>query len=211
MKPESLLGKPAKDVILAIVETNPHIEQMEFVRYTPNDPDQADLFWHYPGGIFVVSNTWKEFLDYLTSEKLQSSSAEIGVTSLAQVTRENPDPNTYYLGHKYSHIPLLDLDFPFSSRLEDAKSFLKGAGQTGWLLNSGNGSFHFYGARLMPQDNWLQFLSDADREGILSRKFFEMSINPKIHLKDPLATPYSTLRITNSPQRPQVPTVIDII
>lgn len=211
--PEKLIGQPAKEVVLEIFREDLGIKQIAFARYTPNDNEELDAFWKWPDlGTTPTAEGLSDFLNWLTSPELQHQDTEIGVSSLVEITREK-DPGVYMdLGHYYAHIPMLNFSLfgvPETIVIRDIKRFLKGEGQRGWILQSDEGSYHFYGKALVETHEWQRLILDALE--LTSSEFVRQSLYPKIRRVTPGAAQYSLLRVAPSDLHPQIPTVIDVV
>lgn len=103
---------------------------------------------------------------------------------------------------RLAHLPLMDFKCaPTSANLVLAKEGFAKIGQTdGVLLNSGN-SFHYYGQRLMSEEEWRAFLGHC----LLLSDFIDTR-----YVGHALINNECRLRISTTRLNPFIPTVVDI-
>lgn len=208
---EQWQDKPVREVITEIVNTNPQIKQLAFVRFFPLDRDDLDLFWKYPSETDFMADNIGGVVDYFSAMGSFPRS-EIGLTSLVEIEKEK-DPGVYLdLSHEYRHIPMLDFSLPNRDPIPAVRYFLRETNQHGWLLQSGEGSYHFYGDKLITTAEWRTFMRSAQEfSGLINPQFISQALVPKIFKLDHRAERYSTLRIAPSVKHPRIPYVIDVL
>lgn len=210
--PELLIGQPGKEVVRTLVHENPRIKNFTLVRYTPGTTsfDEPDLIWCY-------DKEFREFtgagFDHIVDLEPYFNT-EVGLISLVEVFREpDPRPNVIDLRREYAHIPMIDFSLPGVDRREviaRIRSFV--ARQwSGFIVDSGNGSFHFYGRGLLSLAEYPKFVGDlrydAERGGIVNLEFARRAFEPNYFGGEC----YTTLRLSPSHQHPTMPTVIDVV
>jgi len=192
------IGMTATEVVVEIVRINPEISSLSFYEYAPHynmeesqkKPILPTLLFHDP-----TQETIKLKREEITAENLKriTDSLEqdrvIGVLSMVRMQNE------------IYHLPLMDFWWMDSTgNLEKVKWFLKEIRQGGVILSSGR-SYHYYGAGLMSEREWSNFLGDCLLSGLVDVRYIGH------RFKDG----FGILRLSACPLRPQIPLVVSIL
>lgn len=109
--------------------------------------------------------------------------------------------STVYLENgSEQHIPMLDFGFKLTEerRLLVKKDLADRGDHHGFLLHSG-ASFHFYGLRLLEKEEWRRWMRSW---------YFTLADNWYIGFS--LWKGYGSLRLSSGPEKPEIPTVINV-
>ena len=115
------------------------------------------------------------------------------------------------------HIPMMDFRCPKSlENLLHIKELLRTIGQEeGVILDSGR-SYHYYGVNLMDEKEWLNFLANCFLSGLADERYIghrlkELNLADKRYIDHRFKDRCSILRLSASPLRPKIPTVVVIL
>ncbi|MBI2405759.1 hypothetical protein HYV21_01795 [Candidatus Microgenomates bacterium] len=209
---ESLIGKPAGEVVVELARLHPQIKTMYFVRYFPNDPDEPDLFWHFSRDDVLDGLQW------LTSPELQTQDSLIGFTSRVGVEQQETSPRVLRVSEEIQHIPMLffrpHVGTPQEQIAQIKESLKRVEQKSGWIIVADPG-YYYCGTELLRENEWKNFLSRVTnlnaRNEIVPWKYLTFSMVPKITQQTGVKEAYSTMRISTSPLNSSVPKVIDVL
>lgn len=144
--------------------------------------------------------------DEYSIDVLQSEVSTENVESLAQGLKQGfvlaLSSKVQLKNGGFSHIPMMDFRcVPSSKNAAIVKKALKAMGEEAGLLVDSGRSYHFYGARLLPPDAWLQFLA----MGIL----FTPVVDAR-YIAHRLADGACRLRVGAALDKPSTPTVVEV-
>jgi hypothetical protein len=136
--------------------------------------------------------------------------SEVSIKKVDSIVRELKEGFSLALSSKvqlkngeFAHIPMMDFRCPPSLRNGVVvKKALNAMGEeAGFLIDSGR-SYHFYGIRLLTQEEWVKFLA----MGIL----FSPIIDAR-YIAHRLADGACRLRVWTGPHKPSTPTVLEVL
>jgi len=198
LKPVFRVGISAIEVVAEIVRVCPKIKKLTFYVYTPSpnlserqkirkDLSLSDLLFHNPTKEFFELEREK-----ITVENLREIIGKLKKDSAISVMSKIKTEKEIY------HLPMMDFFSADHLKIEELiRKIIKARGV---ILFSGR-SYHYYGATLLNEKEWLNFLGDCLLSGLVEARYIGHL------LKDQSAT----LRLSASVLKPSVPVVISAI
>jgi len=200
------MGMKAIEVVTEVVRVNLGIARVGFYVYAPKHNKKElhkskqqglilhDLLFHDP-----TKETLRLQRDRVTVAGLEeiirtlrigSKDSVIGVLSKTRIER------------RIFHIPMMDFSLPgHPQSLQEIRWLLERIGQKdGVILFSGR-SYHYYGANLMDEAEWFNFLGDCLLSGLVDIRYIAHRLKDRCGI----------LRMSSCPLRPRVPSVVSII
>lgn len=138
---KELLGAQPTDVLLEVLRLNPHIEAVGFLEYFPQGGDK-NISWLNRNEILEGNK-----IQTIMSQLQEGQQLAIGSRILLNTGR-------------FAHVPLMDFDLARSiENLKKVQDRLKHVGvNSGWILETWE-SYHYWGTKVITEDEWLDFLS----------------------------------------------------
>lgn len=208
--PENLIGQPAESVVLEIAKHNPQIFHFSFAWYEPKGPpDRTDLFDSIEKK-FILKGKLHELL------KENNGNKAIGLVSKVTLL----DPNEDYRHRTiqgFAHIPMIDFSCePTQENVDVCKELLRTHFEEkhGYILKSGR-SFHYYGLNLLTEREWTWFMGrclllNRPKEGKIMVGDRWIGISLAKWDKQTCGNMYTTLRLSVTQNKPNIPTVVDV-
>jgi len=209
-KPNFKIGMTSAEVLFEIIRVNleePHFLRGQFIRFhnyitRENTRDRkvnflSQLLFHDYSKLSMIGVHGRDItLDWLNACPPRSKKdPTLGVISEVRIAFSFTDYRSY-------HIPMMDFNCPKSPKnLSQIEKLLRTIGQEeGVILDAGR-SYHYYGVNLMDEKEWLNFLANCFLSGLADERYIGH------RLKDHCGI----LRISATPLRPKVPTVVSIM
>lgn len=206
--PNFRLGMTAIEVIAEIIRVHSArvIDYLVFYVYKPHYNKRelkkknlliSDLLYHDPLDKNIVVLKREDIITQGLGKIISSLKEGSVLSVLSEAGTEDME-----FRRSIAHIPLMDFSCRESpENLAKIESLLRTIGQEKGVILSSGRSYHYYGLKLMGQDEWLNFLGDCGLSGLCDLRYI-------LHrLKDQRGI----LRLSTCPLRPKIPTVVSIL
>lgn len=206
IRPVFRIGMTATEVVAEIVRANPGITMLSFYVYVPKrnigelasskgeNLSLKDLLFHRPSEPTLTLERKK-----ITAVNLAEVIRTLQVfdrDSVAAVMSETR------IKRRAFHIPMMDFACPEQpENLYKIEQLLELIGQKAGVILSSGRSYHYYGAVLMSQAEWFNFLGDCILSRLADWRYGG-------HRCKDFG---GTLRLSACPLRPKIPSVVSVI
>ena len=185
---QDLVGKPAVEIPIKIARLNSEIKTLIFARYSPEQKDEPDLFWHFSREEVLKGDQVRE----LVSPRLIYDQTLIGFTSLVEMQPLPAPPGYINIAQEWAEIPMAFFKAKSedtqvdSQRVKDLLRVEFGILE-GWVISASfrdQPGYYYCGVEPIPTNAWKQAMMDLriikDDQLVIPENYINLALMPKI-------------------------------